>query len=133
MASFITLSSWLMKQVDICGGERAVPMTRAGMHPAKEILDTIQEAWIQYFDYPETVKMGLEGAHRSKKLQEYFQEHGIDFAPAPAEHHETIAQAERAIGVLCSKTDAAAITFGSALRDCKFFTRSRFEGCPKRR
>ena len=83
-----------------------VPDDQSRNASGQEILDTIQEACIQYFGYPETVKMDLEGAHRSKKLREYFQEHGIDFVPAPAEHHETIAQAERAIGVLRSKTEA---------------------------
>ena len=83
-----------------------IPDDQSRNATGQEIIDTIQEAWIQYFGYPETVKMDLEGAHRSKKLREYFQEHGVDLVPAPAEHHETIAQAERAIGSLRLKAEA---------------------------
>ena len=82
-----------------------IPDDQSRNATGQEIIDTIQEAWIQYFGYPETVKMDLEGAHRSKKLREYFMEHGIDFVPAPAEH-ESIAQAERAIGSIRLKTEA---------------------------
>ena len=83
-----------------------IPDDQSRNATGQEILDTIQEAWIQYFGYPETVKMDLEGAHRSRKLREYFQEHGVDFVPAPAEFHEAISQAERGIGILRQKTEA---------------------------
>ena len=83
-----------------------VPEDQGRNATGQEILDILQEAWIQYFGYPETIKMDLEGAHRSRKLREYFVEHGIDFVPAPTEHHESIAQAERSIGVLRSKTES---------------------------
>ena len=82
-----------------------VPEDQSRNATGQEILDILQKAWIQYFGYPETIKMDFEGAHRSKKLREYFQEHGIDFVPAPAEHHESIGQAERSIGVLRHKTE----------------------------
>ncbi|CAE7907904.1 bacA, partial [Symbiodinium necroappetens] len=48
-----------------------------------EVVQVLQEAWFQYFGYPETLKLDLEG---------------IDLVPAPAEYHEMIADVEREIG-----------------------------------
>ena len=63
-----------------------------------EVVQVLQEAWFQYFGYPETLKLDLEGALRSKVLREACADKGIDLVPAPAEYREMIADVEREIG-----------------------------------
>ena len=63
-----------------------------------EVVHVLQEAWFQYFGYPEVLKLDLEGALRSKVLREACADKGIDLVPAPAEYHEMIADVEREIG-----------------------------------
>ncbi|CAE7373259.1 RE1 [Symbiodinium necroappetens] len=63
-----------------------------------EVVHVLQEAWFQYFGYPDTLKLDLEGALRSKVLREACADKGIDLIPAPAEYHEMIADVEREIG-----------------------------------
>ena len=54
---------------------------------------------------PFGIKLDLEG-HTGARLRELCQQKGIDLLPAPAEHHESIAQVQRTIGHLCRKTEA---------------------------
>ncbi|OLP81054.1 Copia protein [Symbiodinium microadriaticum] len=63
-----------------------------------EVVQVLQEAWFQYFGYPDTIKLDLEGALRSRALHEACTDKGIDLLPAPAEYHEMIADVEREIG-----------------------------------
>ena len=63
-----------------------------------EVVQALQEAWFQYFGYPDTMKLDLEGALRSTVLREACLDKGIDLVSAPAEYHETIADVEREIG-----------------------------------
>ncbi|CAE7912341.1 unnamed protein product, partial [Symbiodinium necroappetens] len=63
-----------------------------------DVVQVLQEAWFQYFGYPDTVKLDLEGALRSRALHEACVDKGIDLVPAPAEYHEMIADVEREIG-----------------------------------
>ena len=66
----------------------------------QELLNILEEAWFQYFGYPEKLKMDLEGAHRGKLLREECMQKGIELVAAPAEHHESISEVERSIGIL---------------------------------
>ena len=63
-----------------------------------EVVQVLQEAWFQYFGYPDTLKLDLEGALRSTVLREACLDKGVDLISAPAEYHETIADVEREIG-----------------------------------
>ena len=63
-----------------------------------EVVKTLEEAWFQYFGYPETMKLDLEGALRSRVLREACVDKGIDLIPAPAEYHQMISDVEREIG-----------------------------------
>ena len=63
-----------------------------------EVVQVLQEAWFQYFGYPDMIKLDLEGALRSRALHEACADKGIDLVPAPAEYHEMIADVEREIG-----------------------------------
>ena len=63
-----------------------------------DVVQVLQEAWFQYFGYPDTLKLDLEGALRSRALHEACVDKGIDLVPAPAEYHEMIADVEREIG-----------------------------------
>ena len=71
----------------------------------QELLDILEEAWYQYFGFPEQLKMDLEGAHRGKLLRESCMQRGIELIAAPAEHHESIAEVERSIGILRGKME----------------------------
>ena len=84
----------------------SVPEEEGRNITGQEVMDILQEAWFQYFGYPEVIKLDLEGAHRSSKLRELCLGKGIDLVAAPAEHHEMIAQVERTIGLLRAKTEA---------------------------
>ena len=72
---------------------------------AQELLNILEEAWFQYFGYPEKLKMDLEGAHRGKLLREECMQKGIELVAAPAEHHESISEVERSIGILRGKME----------------------------
>ena len=72
----------------------------------QELMDILEEAWYQYFGLPEQLKMDLEGAHRGKLLRESCMQRGIELIAAPAEHHESIAEVERSIGILRSKMES---------------------------
>ena len=66
----------------------------------EEAVKAIMEGWIQYFGFPDTLKCDLEGALRSHELNNLCAENGVELIPAPAEHHDSIAEVERSIGVL---------------------------------
>eukprot|EP00439_Symbiodinium_sp_Y106_P019042 s1768_g2.t1 len=70
-----------------------------------ELINILEESWFQYFGYPKTLKMDLEGAHRGKRLREVCQDKGIELVVGPAEHHECIAAVGRSIGVPSLTTD----------------------------
>ena len=78
---------------------------------AQELLDILEEAWFQYFGYPEVMKMDLEGAHRGKLLREPCHQTGIELVAAPAEHHECISEVERSVPILRGRME-------SCLRSC---------------
>ena len=71
----------------------------------QELMDILEEAWYQYFGFPEQLKMDLEGAHRGKLLRESCMQRGIELIAAPAQHHESIAEVERSIGILRGKME----------------------------
>ena len=71
----------------------------------QELMDILEEAWYQYFGLPEQLKLDLEGAHRGKLLRESCMQRGIELIAAPAEHHESISEVERSIGILRGKME----------------------------
>ena len=71
----------------------------------EEFVSILREAWFGYFGYPATLKLDLEGAHRSSKLAQECLDNGIEIVAAPAEHHQTIAEVERMIGHIRHKVE----------------------------
>ena len=70
-----------------------------------QVCHLIEEAWTQYFGFPERLKLDAEGALRGNLLRDWCAERGVELFHAPAEHHEYISEVERTIGNLRRKIE----------------------------
>ena len=97
--------------VDECSGYSVIRLV-SEHHESKSVNATsaqvchlIEEAWTQYFGFPEHLKLDAEGALRGNLLRDWCAERGVELFHAPAEHHEYISEVERTIGTLRRKIE----------------------------
>ena len=97
--------------VDECSGYSVIrlvsehPETKSVNATSAQVCHLLEEAWTQYFGFPERLKLDAEGALRGNLLRDWCAERGVELLHAPAEHHEYISEVERTIGTLRRKIE----------------------------
>ena len=69
----------------------------------EEVTEGLMTSWVQYFGYPQKIKLDKEGAHRGRELEQWALTRGVEVEAIPAEAHGQIGQVERLIGTLKEK------------------------------
>ena len=97
--------------VDECSGYSVIrlvsehPETKSVNATSAQVCHLLEEAWTQYFGFPERLKLDAEGALRGNLLRDWCAARGVEILHAPAEHHEYISEVERTIGTLRRKIE----------------------------
>ncbi|CAE7706187.1 GIP [Symbiodinium sp. CCMP2456] len=97
--------------VDECSGYAVIrlvfehPASQGGNATSAQICHLLEEAWTQYFGYPERIKLDAESALRGALLRDWCSTRGVELVHAPAEHHQFISEVERSIGTLRRKIE----------------------------
>ncbi|CAE6970949.1 RE1 [Symbiodinium sp. CCMP2592] len=97
--------------VDECSGYAVIrlvfdhPSTKGGNATSMQVCHLLEEAWTQYFGYPERIKLDAESALRGTLLRDWCATRGVELLHAPAEHHQFISEVERSIGTLRRKIE----------------------------
>ena len=69
----------------------------------EQVTEAVMRSWVQYFGYPQKLKIDKEGAHRGRELEQWALTRGVEIEAIPAEAHGQIGQVERLIGTLKEK------------------------------
>ncbi|CAE7470265.1 unnamed protein product [Symbiodinium sp. CCMP2592] len=97
--------------VDECSGYAVIrlvfdhPSNQGGNATSAQICHLLEEAWTQYFGFPERIKLDAESALRGALLRDWCATRGVELLHAPAEHHQFISEVERSIGTLRRKIE----------------------------
>ena len=77
---------------------------------AEEAVRAIEQHWVQMFGLPATLRLDPEGCFRSKFLEEWAAERGVEVLPNPGEAHQQTGLVESLIGKV--KKDAVTLMAG---------------------
>ncbi|CAE7943401.1 RE2 [Symbiodinium necroappetens] len=80
---------------------------------AEEAVKAIEQHWVQMFGLPATLRLDPEGCFRSKFLEEWASERGVEVLPSPGEAHQQTGLVESLIGKV--KKDAITLMAGDAM------------------
>ena len=79
----------------------------------EEALLAIEKSWIQMFGYPDRIRLDPEGCFRSRLLEDWAAERGIEIFPNPGEAHHQTGLVESLIGKI--KADATTLLHGEEM------------------
>ncbi|CAE7725645.1 RE2 [Symbiodinium sp. CCMP2592] len=97
--------------VDECSGYAVIRLVfdhsvnKGGNATSAQVCHLLEEAWTQYFGFPERIKLDAESALRGTLLRDWCATRGVELVHAPAEHHQFISEVERSIGTLRRKIE----------------------------
>ncbi|CAE7345758.1 unnamed protein product, partial [Symbiodinium sp. CCMP2456] len=77
---------------------------------AEEAVTAIEQHWVQTFGLPATLRLDPEGCFRSKFLEDWASERGVEVLPCPGEAHQQTGLVESLIGKV--KKDAITLLAG---------------------
>ncbi|CAE7524507.1 GIP, partial [Symbiodinium necroappetens] len=80
---------------------------------AEEALKAIEQTWVQSFGYPDRIRLDPEGCFRSRLLEDWAAQRGIEIMPNPGEAHHQTGQVESLIGKINS--DATTLLHGEEM------------------
>ena len=77
---------------------------------ADEAILAIEQGWVQSYGFPDRIRLDPEGCFRSRALEDWAADRGVEMTPCPAEAHNQIGQVESLIGKV--KQDAVTLLSG---------------------